>query len=213
MQGMQAHVGVAGVQDNGAAALWFLAASGTLWHYIVVALCGAWWRGGVALSATCTRVMQCHRHGLSPTRATVAACGGGVLGHGHAGALTDLALGWRRGRSCQPSDHRGGRRRGGDRAGHPGACRRGGGARAGSRGAGKLGRERCVVAPLVVALWGVWCMTGRHWWACFAGWRHTICYVHVFDAASPPRLITHVNTCFRVWWWWSAGPWPCGCTA
>ena len=54
VQGMQAHVGVAGVQDNGAAALWFLAASGTLWHYFVVALCSAWcttgcrWRACVA---------------------------------------------------------------------------------------------------------------------------------------------------------------------
>ena len=99
IQGMQAHVGVAGVQENGAGALKNLAANGVLLHHL-------WWpcvvRGarraaagrrvslvGVALSATCTHVTQRHRHGLSPTRAT--AVGGGVVGLGNVGALSEWA--------------------------------------------------------------------------------------------------------------------------
>jgi len=68
VQGMHAHVGVAAIQENGAAALWSLTADGALWHH-------CWWRCvvrgacraaagwcvllvGVPRSATCTRSMQ-----------------------------------------------------------------------------------------------------------------------------------------------------------
>ena len=37
IQGMHAHVGVAAIQENGAAALWSLTADGALWHH-------CWWR-------------------------------------------------------------------------------------------------------------------------------------------------------------------------
>jgi len=66
VQGMQAHVGVAAVQEKGAGALSNLSVNGTLWHHL-------WWRcvvcgarrvpaggrvllAGVAPSATCTHV-------------------------------------------------------------------------------------------------------------------------------------------------------------
>jgi len=82
------------------------------------------------------------------------------------GALPDLPVGGCRVRSCQPNDHCGGWRRGGDRAGHAGACGRGCGAGGWRRGVGELGRERCVAVPLVLALCGAWCMTGCRWFAC-----------------------------------------------
>ena len=95
VQGMQAHLGVAVVQEDGIGALGSLAANGALlhhlwWRYVVR---GAWCAAAgqrvllvdFALSATCTRLMQRHRHGLSPTCATGVACGGAVPGPGHVG--------------------------------------------------------------------------------------------------------------------------------
>ena len=95
VQGMQAHVGVAAVQEDGTGALGSLASNGALlhhlwWHCVVR---GAWLAAAgqrvlfvcFALSATCTRWMQRHRHGLTPTCATAAACGGAVPGPGHVG--------------------------------------------------------------------------------------------------------------------------------
>jgi len=77
VQGMQAHVGVAGIQEQGVWGLANLAANGTLlyhlpWRFVVR---GAWLSaaGGCAglfvlhhLPA-CTRLMHRDRHGLSPT--------------------------------------------------------------------------------------------------------------------------------------------------
>ena len=164
IQGMQAHVGVAAIQENGTAALISLAANGTLWHHL-------WWRcvvcaarrvatggfvllDGVTPSATCTHVKQRRCHGLTPTRATGVVCRGGVLGSGHVGALTEIPVGGRRVGSCQPSDNRGGRRHGGDHSGHAGARGSGRGAGGGRRGAEELGSERCVVAPFVLSMCG-----------------------------------------------------------
>ena len=98
VQGMQAHVDLATVQEHGAAALWNVAANNgaelhRLWRRCVV--CGVqcmagwlWWACvRVAPSAACTRDMDLNRDDLSPMCASAFVCDGAATGLGLVGAV------------------------------------------------------------------------------------------------------------------------------
>ena len=64
----------------------------------------------------------------------------------------------------------------------------------------QVGKQRCVVPPLVKSLWGV-VHGGLPLVDLLVSSCRTSCQLYTFDALSTPRPLTHVRNCRRVWWW------------